>query len=149
MLLRYFPPLFDSICRWLLRGIWYEYIKIAIYKIETGPFKDSYAPFTVYHTATFPPDEPESMTLAYIHPPGFFCCDNPACGMCSEMHTLTRRLYGCHFASRFSYKTFESRWLRRREALLREMHTGNNLFRCFKERPHLNTLEWLSSYTLK
>jgi hypothetical protein len=50
----------------------------------------------------------------------------------------------------FSYKTFESRWLRRREALLREMHTGDNLFRYFKERPFFDTKEWLSAYpTLK
>lgn len=147
MLLRYFPALFDGICRGLFRDIWPGCIKTTIYKIETGPFKDSYTLFAIYRDTDCPLNEPEGMTRAVIYAGTFFCHD--PCKMCSERYMLKGCRYDRHFASRFSYKTLESRWLRRREALLREMHTGDNLFRCFKERPHLNTLEWLSSYTLK
>lgn len=50
---------------------------------------------------------------------------------------------------RFSYKTFESKWLRTRERLLTEMHTGDNLFRAIKERPFENTAQWIAAYANK
>lgn len=78
------------------------------------------------------------------------CCLCKACGNITSVSRF-HPLWQCDafLPDSFSYKTFESKWLRRREALLKEMHTGDNLFRYYKERPYNSTEEWLSAYQPK